>query len=147
MRTLGLRTKLVLTFTGLFLAFTAVFAWYLIERQGTIASQALETRAVGLSGVLAKLVRAAAATFGLEADVDHRRGARDGARDHVGVVVERPQVQRVDDECHGQMTLTSGAAACSAKRSRRNSETSMPGLPSTIHSAINCPTAGACMKP
>ena len=56
MRTLGLRTKLVLTFTSLFLAFTAVFAWYLIERQGTIASQALETRAVGLSGVLAKLI-------------------------------------------------------------------------------------------
>jgi methyl-accepting chemotaxis protein len=56
MRTLGLRTKLVLTFTGLFLAFTAVFAWYLIERQGTIASQALETRAVGLSSVLAKLI-------------------------------------------------------------------------------------------
>jgi len=33
MRTLGLRTKLVLTFTGLFLAFTLVFAWYLIERR------------------------------------------------------------------------------------------------------------------
>ena len=56
MRTLGLRTKLVLTFTGLFLVFTVVFAWYLIERQGTIASQALETRAVGLSSILAKLI-------------------------------------------------------------------------------------------
>lgn len=42
MRALGLRTKLIVTFTGLFLAFTAVFAWYLIHRQGTIASQALE---------------------------------------------------------------------------------------------------------
>jgi methyl-accepting chemotaxis protein len=56
MRTFGLRTKLVVTFTGLFLVFTLVFAWYLIERQGTIASQALETRAKGLSGILAKLI-------------------------------------------------------------------------------------------
>jgi hypothetical protein len=56
MRSLGLRAKLVLTYTGLFLAFTLVFAWYLIYRQGTLASQALETRAVGLSGILAKLV-------------------------------------------------------------------------------------------
>lgn len=56
MKALGLRTKLVLTFTALFLGFTAVFAWYLIHRQGTIASQALETRAVGISGILAKLI-------------------------------------------------------------------------------------------
>lgn len=56
MKNLGLRSKLVLTFIGLFLAFTLAFAWYLIHRQGTIASQALETRAVGLSGILAKLI-------------------------------------------------------------------------------------------
>jgi methyl-accepting chemotaxis protein len=56
MKALGLRAKLVLTFTALFLGFTAVFAWYLIHRQGTIASQALETRAVGISGILAKLI-------------------------------------------------------------------------------------------
>lgn len=56
MRTLGLRTKLVLTFTALFLAFTLVFAWYLVHRQGTIATQALETRAIGLSGILSKLI-------------------------------------------------------------------------------------------
>lgn len=56
MKRLGLRTKLIVTFTGLFLAFTSVFAWYLIYRQGTIATQALETRAKGLSGILAKLI-------------------------------------------------------------------------------------------
>jgi methyl-accepting chemotaxis protein len=56
MRTLGLRTKLVVTFTGLFLAFTLVFAWYLIERQRAIASQALETRAKALASILAKLI-------------------------------------------------------------------------------------------
>jgi len=55
-KALGLRTKLVVIFTGLFLAFTLVFAWYLIRRQGTIASQALETRAMALSGILAKLI-------------------------------------------------------------------------------------------
>jgi sensor histidine kinase regulating citrate/malate metabolism len=56
MNPLGLRSKLVLTFTGLFLAFTLFFAGFLIHRQGTIATQALETRAKGLSGILAKLV-------------------------------------------------------------------------------------------
>jgi methyl-accepting chemotaxis protein len=56
MRALGLRTKLVLTFTALFLAFTLIFAWYLIHRQGTIASQALETRAKGISVILARLI-------------------------------------------------------------------------------------------
>ncbi len=56
MRTFGLRTKLVVTYTGLFLAFTLAFAWYLIYRQGSIASQALETRALGISGILAKLI-------------------------------------------------------------------------------------------
>jgi methyl-accepting chemotaxis protein len=56
MRALGLRTKLVVTYTALFLAFTVVFAWYLINRQGTLASQALETRAVGISGILARLI-------------------------------------------------------------------------------------------
>ena len=70
MRTLGLRAKLVLTYTGLFLAFTLVFAWYLIHRQGTIASQALETRAVGLSGILAKLVAPA-----VDLDLDKSQAA------------------------------------------------------------------------
>src|SRR5512140_1723942 len=56
MRALGLRTKLIVTYTGLFLAFTLGFAGYLIYRQGTIATQALETRAKGLSGILAKLI-------------------------------------------------------------------------------------------
>jgi methyl-accepting chemotaxis protein len=56
MKPLGLQARLVLTFTALFVAFTLVFAWYLIHRQETIASQALETRAKGIAIILAKLV-------------------------------------------------------------------------------------------
>jgi methyl-accepting chemotaxis protein len=56
MRKFGLRSRLVLTFTTQFLVFTVVFALYLISRQGTIASQALETRALGICGMMARLV-------------------------------------------------------------------------------------------
>ncbi len=56
MKTLGLQARLVLTFTALFVAFTLVFAWYLIHRQEAIASQALETRAKGIAIILANLV-------------------------------------------------------------------------------------------
>jgi methyl-accepting chemotaxis protein len=87
MRTLGLRTKLVLTYTGLLLAFTLVFAWYLVQRQGSIASQALETRAVGLSGILAKLVAPA-----VDLDLDKSQAATalsaiKGHRDLLYIVV------------------------------------------------------------
>ncbi|HEY5284411.1 MAG TPA: methyl-accepting chemotaxis protein [Polyangia bacterium] len=87
MRTLGLRTKLVLTFTGLFLAFTLVFAWYLIERQGTIASQALETRAVGLSTILAKLIAPAVDLDLDKSQAENSLAAIKGHKDLIYVVV------------------------------------------------------------
>jgi sensor histidine kinase regulating citrate/malate metabolism len=79
MRRLGLRAKLVLTFTALFVAFTLIFAWYLIHRQGTIASQALETRAKGISIILAKLV---APAVDLELDKSQAENAMAAIRGH-----------------------------------------------------------------
>ena len=87
MRTLGLRTKLVLTFTGLFLAFTLVFAWYLIERQGAIASQALETRAVGLSGILAKVIAPAVDLDLDKSQAENSLAAIKGHKDLIYIVV------------------------------------------------------------
>ena len=90
MRTLGLRTKLVVTFTGLFLAFTAVFAWYLIHRQGTIATQALETRAKGLSGILAKLIAPAVDLDLDKSQAENSLAAIKGHKDLIYVVVLKP---------------------------------------------------------
>ena len=87
MRALGLRTKLVVTYTGLFLAFTLVFAWYLIERQGTIASQALETRAKGLSGILAKLIAPAVDLDLDKSQAENSLAAIKGHKDLLYVVV------------------------------------------------------------
>jgi sensor histidine kinase regulating citrate/malate metabolism len=87
MRTLGLRTKLVVTFTGLFLVFTAVFAWYLIRRQGNIASQALETRAKGLSGILAKLIAPAVDLDLDKSQAENSLAAIKGHKDLLYVVV------------------------------------------------------------
>ncbi len=87
MRALGLRTKLVVTYTGLFLAFTLAFAWYLIERQGTIASQALETRAKGLSGILAKLIAPAVDLDLDKSQVENSLAAIKGHQDLLYVVV------------------------------------------------------------
>jgi methyl-accepting chemotaxis protein len=87
MRTIGLRTKLVLTYTGLFLAFTLVFAWYLIARQGTIATQALETRAVGLSGILAKLIAPAVDLDLDKAQAESSLAAIRGHKDLIYIVV------------------------------------------------------------
>ena len=90
MRALGLRTKLIVTFTGLFLAFTAVFAWYLIHRQGTIASQALETRAMGLSGILAKLIAPAVDLDLDKSQAENSLAAIKGHKDLIYVVVLKP---------------------------------------------------------
>jgi hypothetical protein len=87
MKTFGLRTKLVVTYTALFLAFTLVFAWYLIYRQGTIASQALETRAVGLSGILAKLIAPAVDLDLDKSQTDNSLAAIKGHKDLLYVVV------------------------------------------------------------
>jgi|GEM_PF-2368508 len=90
MRALGLRTKLIVTFTGLFLAFTATFAWYLIHRQGTIASQALETRAKGLSGILAKLIAPAVDLDLDKSQAENSLAAIRGHKDLIYVVVLKP---------------------------------------------------------
>jgi methyl-accepting chemotaxis protein len=87
MRALGFRTKLIVTFTGLFLAFTAIFAWYLIHRQGTIASQALETRAKGLSGILAKLIAPAVDLDLDKSQAENSLAAIKGHKDLIYVVV------------------------------------------------------------
>lgn len=87
MKTLGLRAKLVVTFTGLFLAFTLVFAWYLIERQGTIATQALETRAKGLSVILAKLIAPAVDLDLDKSQAETSLAAIKGHKDLIYVVV------------------------------------------------------------
>lgn len=87
MRSLGLRAKLVFTFTSLFLVFTLVFAWYLIRRQGTIASQALETRAKGLSGILAKLIAPAVDLDLDKAQAESSLAAIKGHEDLIYVVV------------------------------------------------------------
>jgi methyl-accepting chemotaxis protein len=87
MSTFGLRAKLVVTFTGLFLAFTLVFAWYLIERQGTIATQALETRAKGLSGILAKLIAPAVDLDLDKSQAENALAAIKGHKDLIYVVV------------------------------------------------------------
>jgi len=87
MRTLGLRTKLVLTYTGIFLAFTLVFAWYLVARQGSIASQALETRAVGLSGILAKLIAPAVDLDLDKSQAENSLAAIKGHKDLIYIVV------------------------------------------------------------
>jgi methyl-accepting chemotaxis protein len=52
----GLRAKLILAFSGVIALFTGSFAWYLLYQQESIATTALETRATGISGVLAQLV-------------------------------------------------------------------------------------------
>lgn len=90
MKVPGLRTKLVLSFTGLFLAFTLVFAWYLIHRQGTIASQALETRAKGLSGILAKLIAPAVDLDLDKSQAESSLAAIKGHKDLIYVVVLKP---------------------------------------------------------
>jgi methyl-accepting chemotaxis protein len=87
MRTLGLRTKLIVTFTGLFLAFTLVAAWYLIHRQETIATQALETRAKGLSSILARLISPALDLDLDRAQAEHSLAAIKGHKDLIYVVV------------------------------------------------------------
>jgi len=87
MSTFGLRAKLVVTFTGLFLAFTLVFAWYLIDRQGTIATQALETRAKGLSGILAKLIAPAVDLDLDKSQAENSLAAIKGHKDLIYVVV------------------------------------------------------------
>ncbi len=87
MRTLGLRTKLVLTYTGLFLAFTLVFAWYLVARQGSLATQALETRAVGLSGILAKLIAPAVDLDLDKSQAENSLAAIRGHKDLIYIVV------------------------------------------------------------
>jgi methyl-accepting chemotaxis protein len=87
MRTPGLRAKLVLIYTGLFLAFTLIFAWYLIARQGTIASQALETRAVGLSGILARLIAPAVDLDLDKSQAENSLAAIKGHKDLIYVVV------------------------------------------------------------
>jgi Methyl-accepting chemotaxis protein (MCP) signalling domain len=90
MSTFGLRAKLVVTFTGLFLAFTLVFAWYLIERQGTIATQALETRAKGLSGILAKLIAPAVDLDLDKSQAENSLAAIKGHKDLIYIVVLKP---------------------------------------------------------
>ena len=90
MSTFGLRAKLVVTFTGLFLAFTLVFAWYLIDRQGTIATQALETRAKGLSGILAKLIAPAVDLDLDKSQAENSLAAIKGHKDLIYVVVLKP---------------------------------------------------------
>jgi sensor histidine kinase regulating citrate/malate metabolism len=90
MRALGFRAKLIVTFTGLFLAFTAIFAWYLIHRQGTIASQALETRAKGLSGILAKLIAPAVDLDLDKSQAENSLAAIKGHKDLIYVVVLKP---------------------------------------------------------
>jgi methyl-accepting chemotaxis protein len=87
MRPLGLRSRLVVTFTALFLVFTLVFAWYLIRRQGTIASQALETRAQGLSGMLARLIAPAVDLDLDKAQATNSLAAIKGHKDLIYVVV------------------------------------------------------------
>jgi len=90
MRAFGLRTKLTLTYTGLFLAFTLVFAYYLIHRQGTIATQALETRAKGLSGILAKLIAPAVDLDLDKSQAENSLAAIKGHKDLIYVVVLKP---------------------------------------------------------
>ncbi len=90
MRTLGLRTKLVVTFTTLIMAFTSVFAWYLIHRQGTIATQALETRAVGISGILAKLIAPAVDLDLDKSQAENSLAAIKGHQDLLYIVVLKP---------------------------------------------------------
>jgi methyl-accepting chemotaxis protein len=90
MRSFGLRAKLVVTFTGLFLAFTLIFAWYLIERQGTIATQALETRAKGLSGILAKLIAPAVDLDLDKSQAENSLAAIKGHKDLIYIVVLKP---------------------------------------------------------
>ena len=90
MKRLGLRFRLVLTFTTLFLAFTSVFAWYLIHRQGTIASQALETRALGVSGILAKLVAPAVDLDLDKAQAENSLSAIKGHKDLLYLTVLKP---------------------------------------------------------
>jgi methyl-accepting chemotaxis protein len=90
MKTFGLRTKLVFTFTTLFLGFTLVFAWYLIYRQGTIASQALETRAKGLSGILAKLIAPAVDLDLDKSQAENSLAAIKGHKDLLYIAVLKP---------------------------------------------------------
>jgi len=87
MSTPGLRAKLVLIYTGLLLAFTLVFAWYLVARQGTIASQALETRAVGLTGILAKLIAPAVDLDLDKSQAENSLAAINGHKDLIYIVV------------------------------------------------------------
>ncbi len=87
MRTFGLRTKIIVTYTGLFLAFTLGFAGYLIYRQGTIATQALETRAKGLSGILAKLIAPAVDLDLDKSQAENSLAAIKGHKDLIYVVV------------------------------------------------------------
>jgi methyl-accepting chemotaxis protein len=84
---LGLRTKLVLSFTGLFVAFTLASASYLIYRQRDIASQALETRAKGLSGILAKLIAPAVDLDLDKSQAENSLAAIKGHKDLIYVVV------------------------------------------------------------
>jgi methyl-accepting chemotaxis protein len=117
MRTLGLRSKLVLTYTGLFLAFTLVFAWYLIHRQGTIASQALQTRAVGLSGILAKLI---APAVDLDLDKSQAESSLAAIRGHKDLIYVA--VLRADGSLylrHNEERLPSGAELLEPSSSTR----------------------------
>lgn len=56
MKVTGLRAKLILAVSGVIALFTAIFASYLLYQQEDIATTALETRATGISSVLARLV-------------------------------------------------------------------------------------------
>jgi methyl-accepting chemotaxis protein len=87
MKAVGLRTKLVVSFTGVFAVFTVAFAWYLVHRQGTIASQALETRAKGLSGILAKLIAPAVDLDLDKSQAENSLAAIKGHKDLLYVVV------------------------------------------------------------
>ena len=56
MKKLGLRSRLMLTISLLIAAIAGFFAWYFPSKQEEAANVALETRAVAVSTILAKLV-------------------------------------------------------------------------------------------
>ncbi len=85
----GLRAKLILAYAGVIALFTGIFAWYLLYQQESISAAALETRARGMSGVLAKLV-APAVEFDDHAAADNAVVALRGHADLRYVAILKP---------------------------------------------------------